>query len=123
MSNKPNVIVIVVGSEQIGSSGLLRGLIDGLQTTTEVIEKETVVEPDTKPKRRAHNSIRRLRRASTGIRFRRMRKDSSIGSAKVTMGDTFSLDDRGIWLSGPNGRRMDDDELIDDYKKAWGNTE
>ena len=123
MSNKSTVIVIVVGKEQINHPGFLRGLVEGIETTTEVIKKDTVVESGAKPKRRPRKSSRSSRRKSAGIRFRRIRKDSSIRSAKETMGDTFCLDDRGIELTGPNGRRMDDDELIDDYRKAWGNTE
>jgi hypothetical protein len=122
MSKKPKAIVIVFDLDQMMPLGNLSDSLDALETNLDLGEKETVVDPEVKPKRPMHRATRRYRRKSTVKRFRKMRGDSTIKRAVKTIDDVFDLDIRGIGFFGPDGHRIDDDKLIYHYRKVWGNT-
>jgi len=53
------------------------------------------------------------------IRQKKLRNDSSLGTAAKTMEKTLGLPEGSVRLVKPNGRKMKGNASIETLKKAW----
>ena len=119
MSKKIKVIVFELDADQIKPLVNLIDSLDGLQTNLDLGEKETVVDPEVKPKRQTRKPPRSIKRKSTPQRMRRIRRDSSIGTARETIAENSNLPLESVHLFRPDGGIFRDDEKIGALRKEW----
>ena len=119
MSKKIKVIVFELDADQIKPLVNLIDSLDGLKTNLELGEKETVVDPEAKPKRQARKPSRGIKRKSTPQRMRRIRRDSSIGTARKIIAKNSNLPLESVHLFRPDGGIFRDDEKIGALRKEW----
>lgn len=60
-----------------------------------------------------------VRRTRSGIRYRRARSDSTLGTLQVEIERTFGLPPGGVRLVRPDGRKMRSDALVRSFRECW----